>query len=113
MLFLALSNLGLSYLTTFVGMLVGVMSACFMAECVLSPPGMLPPLPFAQTDLARRSVCRMPACGIERVRMPVDRCLQVSHFCASSADASSAGEEAEEETRHEWLPPNACMRCKD
>jgi len=36
--FLALSGLGLTYLTTFIGSLVGVMSACFLAECVLSPP---------------------------------------------------------------------------
>mmetsp|Transcript_6995 Transcript_6995/g.11128 ORF Transcript_6995/g.11128 Transcript_6995/m.11128 type:complete len:570 (-) Transcript_6995:548-2257(-) len=37
-IFLALTNLGLTFLTVFIGLLVGVMSACFVAECVLSPP---------------------------------------------------------------------------
>ncbi|EKX33503.1 hypothetical protein GUITHDRAFT_90722 [Guillardia theta CCMP2712] len=38
LVFLTLSYLGLSYLTAFVGGLVGIMSFCFMAECFLSPP---------------------------------------------------------------------------
>ena len=59
-LFLALSHLGLSILTTFIGMLVGVMSTCFVAECFLSPPNaaatiagtLLPELPAGSEQLA-------------------------------------------------------------
>lgn len=38
LVFLVLSQFGQSFLTIFIGMLVGVMSVCFVAECVLSPP---------------------------------------------------------------------------
>ena len=58
--FLALSHLGISFLTSFIGLLVGVMSVCFMTECILSPPDaeatiagtLLPVLPAGSEQLA-------------------------------------------------------------
>ena len=58
--FLALEHLGLSYLNSFIGALVGIISVCFVAECVYSPPDaaaaisgtFIPNLPAAGANLA-------------------------------------------------------------
>ena len=62
LLFLSLSYFGLSALNSFIGLLVGVMSTCFIAECVIAPPsaaavagGTLIPTSAPQTRTPERS----------------------------------------------------------
>ena len=83
--FLALSGLGLTYLTTFIGSLVGVMSACFLAECVLSPPDaratiegtLIPSLPPGSAQIAVALLGSVSCASVQHASYPVyvDWCL--------------------------------------